>query len=51
MTPHIASITVECRVRLAVTAAEEILRVLHGEAPRFPVNPEVADVLKAHKTQ
>ncbi|UNQ73191.1 D-glycerate dehydrogenase [Infirmifilum sp. NZ] len=51
MTPHIASNTVECRVRLAVTAAEEILRVLHGEAPRFPVNPEVADVLKARKMQ
>jgi len=31
LTPHIASNTIDCRIRLAVTAAEEILRVLHGE--------------------
>jgi D-3-phosphoglycerate dehydrogenase len=38
LTPHLASNTIECRKRMAVTAAEEILRVLHGEKPLFPVN-------------
>ncbi|MEM1524905.1 MAG: D-glycerate dehydrogenase [Nitrososphaerales archaeon] len=38
LTPHIASNTVECRKRMAITAAEEILRVLHGEEPKYPVN-------------
>jgi len=38
LTPHIASNTLECRRRMAVTAVEEILRVLHGELPRYPVN-------------
>jgi len=37
LTPHIASNTVENRKRLAVTAAQEILRVLHGEQPLYPV--------------
>jgi len=38
LTPHIASNTLECRRRMALTAVEEILRVLHGEKPRYPVN-------------
>ncbi len=38
LTPHIASNTIECRRRMALTAVEEILRVLHGEKPRYPVN-------------
>lgn len=38
LTPHIASNTSECRRRMALTAVEEILRVLHGEAPRYPIN-------------
>jgi len=37
LTPHIASNTIENRKRLAVTAAQEILRVLHGEQPLYPV--------------
>jgi len=37
LTPHLASNTIECRKRMAITAAEEILRVLHGEKPRYPV--------------
>ncbi|MEM3772018.1 MAG: NAD(P)-dependent oxidoreductase, partial [Candidatus Micrarchaeia archaeon] len=37
LTPHIASNTIENRRRLAVTAAQEILRVLHGEQPLYPV--------------
>ncbi|HDO41724.1 MAG TPA: D-glycerate dehydrogenase, partial [Candidatus Bathyarchaeota archaeon] len=38
LTPHIASNTKECRRRMALTAVEEILRVLHGKRPRYPVN-------------
>jgi len=41
LTPHLASNTVECRRRMAVTVAEEVLRVLHGEKPRYAVNPEI----------
>jgi hypothetical protein len=28
-------------MRMAQSAAEDILRVLRGERPRYPVNPEV----------
>ncbi|ADM27215.1 Glyoxylate reductase [Ignisphaera aggregans DSM 17230] len=38
LTPHAASLTIECRRRLAITAAEEIIRVLRGGEPRYPVN-------------
>jgi D-3-phosphoglycerate dehydrogenase len=41
LTPHIASSTVECRKRMAITAAEEVLRVLHGEKPQHAVNPDI----------
>lgn len=38
LTPHLAANTLECRRRMAVVVAEEILRVLHGEKPFYPVN-------------
>ena len=38
LTPHIASNTEDCRIRMGLTAAEEILRVLHGKKPKYPVN-------------
>ena len=41
LTPHMASNTVECRRRQALTVAEEVLRVLHGEKPRYALNPEI----------
>jgi len=41
LTPHLSSNTVECRKRLAVTVAEEVMRVLHGEHPAYAVNPEI----------
>jgi phosphoglycerate dehydrogenase-like enzyme len=39
LTPHIAGLTKESAFRLAQSAAEQILAVLQGEMPRFPVNP------------
>lgn len=42
-TPHIAGGTVEAMQRMAATCAAEILRVFHGERPKFPLNPEVLD--------
>jgi D-3-phosphoglycerate dehydrogenase len=39
-TPHIGGGTVEAMKRMATTCAEEILRVFHGERPKFPINPE-----------
>ena len=42
LTPHMASNTIECRKRQALTVAQEVLRVLHGEKPRYAVNPEIS---------
>jgi len=42
-TPHIAGVTREAMRRMAITVAEEILRVFRGQRPKFPVNPEVLD--------
>ena len=39
VTPHLASFTDEGRRRMGVTAAEDILRVLRGEPPKYPVTP------------
>lgn len=41
LTPHLASNTTECRRRMAVTVVEDVLRVLHGEKPRYAVNLEI----------
>ncbi|KRM74606.1 phosphoglycerate dehydrogenase [Secundilactobacillus collinoides] len=38
LTPHIASNTVECMSRMAVDSASEVVRVLSGEKPEWPVN-------------
>ena len=40
-TPHIGGSTVEAMRRMAITVAEEIVRVFHGQRPRYPVNPEI----------
>jgi D-3-phosphoglycerate dehydrogenase len=40
-TPHIGGMTVEAMRRMAITVAEEILRVFRGERPKYPVNPQV----------
>ena len=42
-TPHIAGGTQEAMQRMAMTCAEEILRVFRGERPKFPLNPQVLD--------
>ncbi len=42
-TPHIAGGTHEAMRRMAMTCAEEILRVFRGERPKFPLNPQVLD--------
>jgi len=38
LTPHIAAFTKEAREKLSITAAEEVIRVLKGEKPRYPIN-------------
>jgi D-3-phosphoglycerate dehydrogenase len=40
LTPHLSGMTQESRARMSVAAAEEMLRMLAGEAPRNFVNPE-----------
>jgi len=41
LTPHMAGVTEEGMMRMALTAAEDVLRVLQGERPKYPVNPEI----------
>ncbi|OGB93047.1 MAG: hypothetical protein A2Z31_10675 [candidate division NC10 bacterium RBG_16_65_8] len=41
LTPHMAGVTEEAMMRMAQDSAEDILRVLRGETPKFPVNREV----------
>ena len=40
LTPHLSGMTTESRARMGVSAAEEMLRMLAGEAPLNFVNPE-----------
>ncbi|HWT79242.1 MAG TPA: hydroxyacid dehydrogenase [Candidatus Acidoferrum sp.] len=41
LTPHVAGVTEEAMINMARSSAEDILRILRGERPRYPVNPEV----------
>jgi D-3-phosphoglycerate dehydrogenase len=41
LTPHVAGVTEEGMVNMARDSAEEVLRVLRGERPKYPLNPEV----------
>jgi D-3-phosphoglycerate dehydrogenase len=41
VTPHVAWYSEESREHVTVHAALEVVRILHGERPRSPVNPEV----------
>ncbi len=41
LTPHMAGVTEEAMMRMAQDSAEDVLRVLRGETPKFPVNREV----------
>ena len=41
LTPHTSFYSEESLVDLQTKAAEEVVRVLSGQAPRNPVNPEV----------
>lgn len=40
LTPHLAGMTLECNARMAIAAAQEMLRMLAGEAPHNFVNPQ-----------
>ena len=40
LTPHLSGMTEESRARMGVAAAEEMLRMLAGQAPKNFVNPE-----------
>jgi D-3-phosphoglycerate dehydrogenase len=41
LTPHIASFTEEGRRRMGLTVVEDVLSVLRGDQPVYPLNPEV----------
>lgn len=47
ITPHTSFYSEESLVDLQTKAAEEVVAVLSGEAPRNPVNPEVLQVQRA----
>ncbi len=40
-TPHTAGVTDESMKRIAATLADDVLKVLRGERPQYPVNPSV----------
>jgi len=50
-TPHLAGSTVESRARMGRLAAEEVLRMLAGEAPRHFLNPEVWSRFRERRPQ
>jgi D-3-phosphoglycerate dehydrogenase len=41
LTPHLASFTDEGRRRMGLTVAEDVLSVLRGDQPKYPLNQEV----------
>jgi D-3-phosphoglycerate dehydrogenase len=41
LTPHMAGVTEEAMMHMAQDAAEDIVRVLTGERPKYPVNREL----------
>lgn len=41
-TPHLGTSVYESRVLMVVTAAKDIIHVLSGEKPEYPMNPEVS---------
>jgi phosphoglycerate dehydrogenase-like enzyme len=41
LTPHMAGVTEEGMIGMATGAAEDVLSVLRGERPKYPVNREV----------
>lgn len=48
-TPHIAGVTQEASRALAQSAAQQIITVLKGEMPPFPVNPEAWEALNSRR--
>src|SRR6267142_4510346 len=46
LTPHTSFYSVEALEELQTKAAEEVVRVLSGQAPRNPVNPDVLKALR-----
>jgi phosphoglycerate dehydrogenase-like enzyme len=47
LSPHVAGQTHEALVRIAITAAQQMLDELAGKRPRYVYNPEVYEVRKA----
>ena len=41
ISPHIAGGAKEAAIKMATHAAEDILRVLDGKRPKYPINPEI----------
>jgi len=48
LTPHTSFYSVEALEELQTKAAEEVVRVLSGEAPRNPVNPEALKAVRGN---
>jgi D-3-phosphoglycerate dehydrogenase len=49
LTPHIAWATEECNRSMSIAAAEEVVRVLRGEDPLYPVNPSIKEYARNKK--
>ncbi|GGC42495.1 dehydrogenase [Siccirubricoccus deserti] len=49
LSPHVAGLSRESAVKMSQVAAEEVVRVLRGEAPRHLINPEAAAAHQARR--
>ncbi|MGE4219771.1 MAG: NAD(P)-dependent oxidoreductase [Alphaproteobacteria bacterium] len=49
VTPHIAGMTMETSMRLTENAVEQMLTVLNGDVPPFPLNPQVWDAPQSRR--
>jgi D-3-phosphoglycerate dehydrogenase len=47
LTPHLASFTDEGRRRMGMMVVEDVLRVLRGEYPLYPANPQILNKIRA----
>ncbi|MEM2738727.1 MAG: NAD(P)-dependent oxidoreductase, partial [Candidatus Bathyarchaeia archaeon] len=41
VSPHVAALAKDSLRRVSILVAEDVRRVLHGEDPLYPVNPQV----------
>lgn len=49
LTPHMGSATVDCRRKMSLMVARDVIKALRGEVPEHLVNPQVLEVIKRRR--